>query len=554
MEDPPGTGTEVWAEGLHNSNNNASPAGWPGARSGHPLTAFGGPGAKPSYLDRVVQEIVESERTYARDLRSIVEGYLGKIIDAEEPVLRPEQVSALFGNIEDIYELSSTLLQNLESCANDPVAVAVCFVTRSQEFAIYTQYCNNYPSSVAALTECMRSKVQARFLRECQEQLRHALPLGAYLLKPVQRILKYHLLLQEIARHFEHKAGDDYELVLEAIDTMTCVAWYINDMKRKHEHAIRQQEIQSLLLGWKGPDLTSYGELVLEGTFRAQRVRHDRALFLFDKALLITKRRGDHYVYKSHIPCSSLMLIESTRDSLCFSLAHYKHGKQQHSLQAKSVEEKRVWTHHIKRLILENHHATIPQKAKEAILEMDLFYPPRLPRCSPERLKKSWSCQPLGDAATEPFQGRRQSEPGQRLRAWWWRKRRRRKRRLWARTARRSCQGPGICCWSPRMNRYPHQLFKPQGGHAEHPKSLLRHSHITPGVPHITTRTSHTTPGHPIGDGQPERAAEDLQVLSSEEEEEEEEEEEDEGEGAASILPPSVLDQASVIAERFGGG
>ncbi|NWW69358.1 PKHG3 protein, partial [Ifrita kowaldi] len=567
MEDPPSTGTEAWAEGLHNANNNASPGGWPGARGGHPLAAFGGPGAKPSYLDRVVQEIVESERTYARDLRSIVEGYLGKIIDAEEPVLRPEQVSALFGNIEDIYELSSTLLQNLESCASDPVAVAVCFVTRSQEFAIYTQYCNNYPSSVAALTECMRSKVQARFLRECQERLRHALPLGAYLLKPVQRILKYHLLLQEIARHFEHKAGDDYELVLEAIDTMTCVAWYINDMKRKHEHAIRQQEIQSLLLGWKGPDLTTYGELVLEGTFRAQRVRHERALFLFDKALLITKRRGDHYVYKSHIPCSSLMLIESTRDSLCFSLAHYKHGKQQHSLQAKSVEEKRVWTHHIKRLILENHHATIPQKAKEAILEMDLFYPPRLPRCSPERLKKSWSCQPLGDAATEPLQGRRQSgesrvspvflltpEPGQRLRAWWQRERRRKKRRLWARTARRSCQGPGICCWSPRRSRYPHQPFKPQGGHAEHPKSLLGHSHITPGPPRVLGAPKSPslvgTLALPSGDGEPERAVEDLQVLSSEEEEEEEEG----GEGAASILPPSVLDQASVIAERFGGG
>jgi len=47
--------------------------------------------------------------------------------------------------------------------------------------------------------------------------------------------------LQEIAKHFEHKSGDDYEVVVEAIDTMTCVAWYINDMKRKHEHAIRQQ-------------------------------------------------------------------------------------------------------------------------------------------------------------------------------------------------------------------------------------------------------------------------------------------------------------------------
>ncbi|NWQ81276.1 PKHG3 protein, partial [Columbina picui] len=508
MEEPAGGGAEPWTEGLHNTNNNASPGGWPVNRGGHPLAPFGGPGAEPSYLGRVVLEIVESERTYARDLRSIVEvsaggtaqgalgcwlvapvptavavqGYLGKIIDAEEPVLRPEQVSALFGNIEDIYELSSNLLQNLESCACDPVAVAVCFVTRSQEFAIYTQYCNNYPSSVAALAECMRSKAQARFLRECQERLRHALPLGAYLLKPVQRILKYHLLLQEIAKHFEHKSGDDYDVVLEAIDTMTCVAWYINDMKRKHEHAIRQQEIQSLLLGWKGPDLTSYGELVLEGTFRMQRVRHERAVFLFDKTLLITKRRGDHYVYKSHIPCSSLMLIESTRDSLCFSLAHYKHGKQQHSLQAKTVEEKRLWTHHIKRLILENHHAIIPQKAKEAILEMDLFYPPRLPRCSPEHLKKSWSCQPLGDTA-ELRQGRRQSEPGQQLRGWWRRKRKRRrkkKRRLWARAARKS--SPGTCQWNPRRSRYPPPAPQTPGGHPLHSATwgTLYHSQGTP--------------------------------------------------------------------------
>ncbi|XP_042641324.1 pleckstrin homology domain-containing family G member 3 isoform X2 [Tyto alba] len=628
MEEPAGIGAEPWAEGLHNSNNNASPGGgWPGARGGHPLAPFGNAGAEPSYLGRVVLEIVESERTYARDLRSIVEGYLGKIIDAEEPVLRPEQVSALFGNIEDIYELSSTLLQNLESCASDPVAVAVCFVTRSQEFAIYTQYCNNYPSSVAALAECMRSKPQARFLRECQDRLRHALPLGAYLLKPVQRILKYHLLLQEIAKHFEHKSGDDYEVVLEAIDTMTCVAWYINDMKRKHEHAIRQQEIQSLLLGWKGPDLTSYGELVLEGTFRVQRVRHERAVFLFDKTLLITKRRGDHYVYKSHIPCSSLMLIESTRDSLCFSLAHYKHGKQQHSLQAKSVEEKRMWTHHIKRLILENHHAIIPQKAKEAILEMDLFYPPRLPHCSPEHLKKSWSCQPLGDTAAEPRQGRRQSEPFQcrdraetlpdRLHGHTGRRQSGLKHagsdgallgvgeppqhpRAWVVTEgvveeeeeeeeeaaalgkdgqeelpragdllvepqeeqarghppapegpkRPSSWGPGSC---EKVSVTPQLLPGGPQGSSTHPPtplqagSTLEHPEGL-GPPNTPSSAGTPAPVLPGEEGEPERAAEDLQGLSSEEEEEEEEE------AAGSILPPSVLDQASVIAERFGGG
>lgn len=73
MEEPANGGAELWGEGLRNSNNNAAPGGWPGARGGHALAPFGGPGAEPSYLGRVVLEIVESERTYARDLRSIVE-------------------------------------------------------------------------------------------------------------------------------------------------------------------------------------------------------------------------------------------------------------------------------------------------------------------------------------------------------------------------------------------------------------------------------------------------------------------------------------------------
>lgn len=32
--------------------------------------------------------------------------------------------------------------------------------------------------------------------------------------------------------------------------------------------------------------------------------------------------------------------------------------------QARTVEEKKLWAHHIKRLILENHHAVIPQKVR----------------------------------------------------------------------------------------------------------------------------------------------------------------------------------------------
>ncbi|XP_061902023.1 pleckstrin homology domain-containing family G member 3-like [Entelurus aequoreus] len=325
------------------------------------------PNAQTTYLDRVVMEIIETERAYVRDLRMIVEDYLAHIIDQVDLAIRPEQVCFLFGNIEDIYEFNSELLQDLDLCERDAVAVARCFVMKSQYFDIYTQYCTNYPNSVLALTECMQDSSLAIFFQSRQNTLKRSLPLGSYLLKPVQRILKYHLLLQEIAKHFDPEE-EGYEVVEEAISTMTGVAWYINDMKRKHEHAVRLQEVQSLLLHWKGPDLTTYGELVLEGTFKVHRAKNERTLFLLERVLLITKRRGEHYIYKAHIPCSTLMLIESNKDSLSFSVTHYKQPKQPHTVQAKSVEEKEMWAHHIKRTILETHHAIIPQKAKDAIL------------------------------------------------------------------------------------------------------------------------------------------------------------------------------------------
>ncbi|XP_076778069.1 pleckstrin homology domain-containing family G member 3 isoform X16 [Arvicanthis niloticus] len=578
MEEP--TGSEAaaqngrgspWGRHVPNSNNNSS--GWLNMKG--PLSPFNGRAGtgpahhKLSYLGRVVREIVETERMYVQDLRSIVEDYLLKIIDTPG-LLKPEQVSALFGNIESIYALNSQLLRDLDSCNSDPVAVASCFVERSQEFDIYTQYCNNYPNSVAALTECMQDKQQAKFFRDRQELLQHSLPLGSYLLKPVQRILKYHLLLQEIAKHFDEEE-DGFEVVEDAIDTMTCVAWYINDMKRRHEHAVRLQEIQSLLINWKGPDLTTYGELVLEATFRVHRVRNERTFFLFDKILLITKKRGDHFVYKGHIPCSSLMLIESTRDSLCFTVTHYKHSKQQYSIQAKTVEEKRSWTHHIKRLILENHHATIPQKAKEAILEMDSYYPSRY-RCSPERMKKAWSSQ--DEVSTHVRQGRRQSEPTRHL-----------LRQLSEKAARaagmkgkrhRESEGSKSC--RRPSNRSPTSAEKrmsfesvsslpevsrqqvetdPEPGVEQEAFTTLEGPSTEempsdPEFPEALETQLHAPKGllgvdNPAGEVdfvEPE-GSEDLKALSSEEEEEEAAQEPE------SLLPPSVLDQASVIAERF---
>ncbi|XP_042528830.1 pleckstrin homology domain-containing family G member 1 [Dipodomys spectabilis] len=384
---------------------------WKGDATGTPKTTTDlATSPKLLYADRVVREILDTERTYVQDLKSIVEDYLACIRDQTKLPLATEDRAALFGNIQDIYHFNSELLQDLENCENDPVAIAECFVSKSEEFHIYTQYCTNYPRSVAVLTECMRDKILAKFFRERQEALKHLLPLGSYLLKPVQRILKYHLLLHEIETHLD-KDTEGYEVVLDAIDTMQRVAWHINDMKRKHEHAIRLQEIQSLLTNWKGPDLTSYGELVLEGTFRIQRAKNERTLFLLDKLLLITKKRDDVFAYKAHILCGNLMLVEVIpKEPLSFSVFHYKNPKLQHTVQAKSQQEKRLWVLHLKRLILENHAAKIPAKAKQAILEMDSIHHPGF--CyNPEGDTKAFCGSKEG---ATPYRLRRKSEPSSR--------------------------------------------------------------------------------------------------------------------------------------------
>lgn len=65
--------------------------------------------------------------------------------------------------------------------------------------------------------------------------------------------------------------------------------------------------MQRRLSGWTGPELSAFGELVLEGAFRGgggggPRLRGgERLLFLFSRMLLVTKRRGPEYTYKGHI-------------------------------------------------------------------------------------------------------------------------------------------------------------------------------------------------------------------------------------------------------------
>ncbi|XP_047509164.1 uncharacterized protein LOC125052392 [Pieris napi] len=317
-----------------------------------------------SQLERVCAEIVQTENVYVEDLRQVVEGYLH--VWRRDATFSEDELTELFNNIEDIYGFNKSLCAELNSCHLDATCIARCFVNNTSGFSVYTSYCTGYPCTMERLAALASKPQSAREFRERQLGLNHPLPLASYLLKPVQRILKYHLLLQNLVKQCASRETE------YAFLKMTGIAQHIDDMKRRHEHAVRVQEIQSLLYGWSGPDLTTYGELCAEGTFRVFGAKAMRHAFLFDKMLLVTKNREDGILaYKSHIMCNNMMLVESISGApLSFHVIPWDAPRAQLTLQARSPRHKREWTLLLKRVILENYNAVIPSHARQLVMEL----------------------------------------------------------------------------------------------------------------------------------------------------------------------------------------
>jgi hypothetical protein len=63
------------------------------------------------------------------------------------------------------------------------------------------------------------------------------------------------------------------------------------------------------------------------------------------------------------------MLIESIpKEPLSFHVIPFDNPRLQYTMQAKDLDHKRKWCHEIKRLILENYSAVIPEKAKALVM------------------------------------------------------------------------------------------------------------------------------------------------------------------------------------------
>ncbi|XP_052746705.1 kalirin isoform X1 [Bicyclus anynana] len=300
----------------------------------------------------IMAELLQTERAYVKDLETCITCYLREMRTdpAAVPTALQGKEELIFGNIEEIHRFHERVfLRELDKYETMPEDVGHCFVTWAREFDMYVSYCRNKPDSNAAVVQHAGDyfdRVQRK------KKLEH--PLAAYLIKPVQRITKYQLLLKDLQACCAEGQGE----IKDGLEVMLSVPKKANDAMHL-----------SNLEGCDVP-LDSLGEVVLQDSFQVWDLRQiikkcrERRVFLFDLHLLLAKEVKDthgkaKYIYKTKFMTSELGVTEHIEGDECkFSVWTGREPMASDCrivLKAPSLDVKQTWVRRLREVIQETY-------------------------------------------------------------------------------------------------------------------------------------------------------------------------------------------------------
>ncbi|XP_067120464.1 LOW QUALITY PROTEIN: triple functional domain protein-like [Centruroides vittatus] len=302
----------------------------------------------------VLQELVETEKDYVRDLGNIVEGYMEYMKSSDSAVpedLKNGKDKIIFGNVEAIYEWHRDFfLAELEKCLDEPAHLGLLFRRYERRLNMYVVYCQNKPKSEYIVSEYIET-----FFEELRQKFGHKLQLPDLLIKPVQRIMKYQLMLKDILKYTE-KAGlkDEAQNLRKAVHIMHIVPKAANDMMNVGR-----------LQGFDGK-ITAQGKLLLQGILQVSDAStggkmKERQVFLFEQIIIFSEAVGQKtqfsnpvYIYKNHLQVNKMSLGEESDDDDCKFVLKSKdpmHEGLKFIVQCPSQEIKNEWVDKIRNIL-----------------------------------------------------------------------------------------------------------------------------------------------------------------------------------------------------------
>uniref|UniRef100_A0A8C2BTZ1 Vav guanine nucleotide exchange factor 3 n=1 Tax=Cyprinus carpio TaxID=7962 RepID=A0A8C2BTZ1_CYPCA len=259
-----------------------------------------------------LMEIKQTEEKYTETLDSIEKFFMKPLGQSLSSV----EIEKVFVNIPELVKVHTSLLREVQDSVlmHNASNLYQIFIKYKERLVLYGKYCSQVELAIACLDDICKNREDVRQMLElCSKRANNGkFTLRDLLVVPMQRVLKYHLLLQELVKH-THDATDKSNL-RQALDAMKDLAQYVNEVKRDIE-TLRdidqyQKSIENL-----NQSLRNYGRPKGDSEVRVasvdKRAKQDRHIFLFDAAVIVCKRRGDNYEMKEMIDLHSFKITNN---------------------------------------------------------------------------------------------------------------------------------------------------------------------------------------------------------------------------------------------------
>ncbi|XP_068454792.1 rho guanine nucleotide exchange factor TIAM2-like [Clinocottus analis] len=322
-------------------------------------------------LRKVIQELVDTEKSYVKDLERLFELYLTPL--QHETFLSKEEMEALFGSLPEMLDFQRGFLQTLEeriaSCPDfthldSPeqlkhllFSLGGSFLDYADHFKHYSGFCANHAKVQKVLERAKTDGAFKCFLETRNPTNQHSASLESYLIKPVQRVLKYPLLLRELVSLTDPESPEHTHLT-EALRAMEKVATHINEMQKIYEdygcvfdqltaeHSSPDKQVTEVSMG----DFLVHSSVVwLNPLPSLGRLRKDPQLsvFVFRRAVILVYRETsklkkrmtasrsadpDPFRFRWLIPVSAVQVrpvnITGSRDPCVWELVHSRSERE----------------------------------------------------------------------------------------------------------------------------------------------------------------------------------------------------------------------------------
>lgn len=323
----------VWIETAkaHSSQRESSPVASPVLRDNSTSSTSSVSSAasisSTSASARVLQELVETERDYVRDLDLLCTLYVRPLSDGE--MISEADHAQLFANVEQVLILNRSLLERL-SAAQSVGEVGAMFLSMSDYLKSYSAYCCNQNRALDTLTRLKeKNREFASFADYCLARPEaRGLPLAAFLVKPLQRICKYPLLLRELVKRLPEGSTDHKTMTL-ALQKIEATVAVVNERQRDFEHSAKMFDIFKSVAGCPpGCDILSPtrrfmrefdAKMVFVATAGVQTSCNTPVhCFLFNDAILVCKaKRKEKYQLVAFVSLESACVRASlTKDTI----------------------------------------------------------------------------------------------------------------------------------------------------------------------------------------------------------------------------------------------